>query len=46
MEADVKEFAEKLIKYYDALKGKTFGSLVSYTIEQKLKEYLEKHIDK
>ena len=33
----VEEFAEQLIKYYNAL-NKTYGPLVAYHIQEKLKE--------
>lgn len=36
----IKEFAEDLKNYYNHLGGQTFGALVAYTIDQKVKEFL------
>ena len=37
----VREFAEKLCRYYDSLNGVTYNSLVAYTIRQKLEQIFE-----
>ena len=40
-EQGVKDFAEKLQKYYNAICGATFATLVEYTIDKQAKEMLK-----
>lgn len=40
-EQGVKDLAEKVKKYYGALKGNTYSSIVTYTIEQQAKDLTE-----
>ena len=37
----VREFANKLCRYYDSLNGVTYNSLVAYTIRQKLEQMIK-----
>lgn len=37
----VREFADKLLSYYDSLTGVTYNSLVAYTIRQKLEQMIK-----
>lgn len=41
-EQGVKDFAERIKKYYESLRGTTFGALVTYNIEQIEREITEK----
>ena len=40
-EQGVRDFAEKVKKYYASLNGNTYSSLVAYTIEQLTKALIE-----
>lgn len=41
-EQGVKDFAERIKKYYGSIKGTTYGALVTYNIEQIEREIAEK----
>ena len=40
-EDGIRAFAKSLIKYYETLGSNTYGHLVAYTIDLKVKEMLE-----
>lgn len=36
-----RDFAERIKRYYESLGGTTYGTLVAFHIDEKLKEFLE-----